>query len=124
MKDEGYIVFTKNGLDRLVKGLPKKLSAGEYAVRILLDVPDGLFTPPIPTATLTVPASAALAPPVTVDLGSMEEVCLVETGVAFEDPDVKGRILHKCPKCGFVSWNQKFGPHYRPTPKPKAAVKA
>jgi hypothetical protein len=56
MKTRVYLVLTRAGAVRAIKTHPQKLSTGEIAVRILLDVPDALFAPPpILDAELTVP---------------------------------------------------------------------
>jgi hypothetical protein len=64
MKTRVYLVLTRAGAVRAIKTHPQKLSTGEIAVRILLDVPDaeltvpGEYVPVYPT-----PVTLTLDPP-------------------------------------------------------------
>lgn len=112
MRSEAFLIFTADGIDRLVKTLPQRLGAGQFAVCIRLDVPDGFFRQATPTVNLTIPASAALGPPVRVDLSSVQDVCLVENLVAVQGDGNSHDFT--CPSCGFRSWKKEVGPHYKP----------
>lgn len=45
MTDFYYIIFTKNGVERLLKNQPNMLKHGEYAQKVELVVDDELFEP-------------------------------------------------------------------------------
>lgn len=56
MKDSYYVIFNKNGIDRMLKTDRFDLKSGEYAVRMMLEVPDSVFVKPcIPTTYVTIP---------------------------------------------------------------------
>lgn len=65
MQDRGYLAFDRYGIRRFTKG-PPSLKAGEYAVRIHLEVPDAQFERAIPEAHLLIPPTALIAPRVEV----------------------------------------------------------
>lgn len=75
MKDSFFLICTKDGVRRIAKGrrstwekrtLPS-LSAGEYTVFLSVEIPDSTFQPrPTPEATIRIPESAVVAPPVEV----------------------------------------------------------
>lgn len=59
MKDTYYLIFTRHGIDRMVKNAPTTLKATERAVRMDFEVSDEVFTPySIPKVTITVPTEA------------------------------------------------------------------
>lgn len=75
MRDSAFLVFNRQGLVRMVKGMNKRhwnskrqrpeLRAGEYAVLVTVEVPDAVFEPrPTPEATITVSESAVVTPAV------------------------------------------------------------
>lgn len=75
MRDSCWLIFTKRGLRGASKGKRTRygdrerpaLKAGEYAVRISVNVPDKVFEDrPIPEATITIPPEAVIEPVVTV----------------------------------------------------------
>jgi len=77
MKDSFFLICTKNGARRMAKGRPTKwqprklpaLAAGEYAVLLSVEIPDSTFAPrPTPEATIRIPESAVIAPPVEVEV--------------------------------------------------------
>lgn len=79
MTDTFWIVVTRDGASRLVKGRRAKyqtperpaLKQGEYAVLVTIRVSDAVFRPaPLPEATITVPETAIVAPQVRVDVES------------------------------------------------------
>jgi len=77
MKDSFFLICTAKGVNRLTKGkhhpwqTPKlpALAAGEYAVLLSVEIPDSTFAPrPTPEATIRIPESAVIAPPVEVEV--------------------------------------------------------
>lgn len=78
MKDAAFLIFNKRGLVRMTKGKrspswgPRQrpaLNAGEYAVLVSVSIPDKVFAPtPTPEATVTVPESMVIEPPVEVSV--------------------------------------------------------
>lgn len=66
MRTTCYLVFNRRGVDRAVKQSPS-LNSGEFAVRLILDVPDEFFKPEVPTVELTINARDAIVPVVIVD---------------------------------------------------------
>lgn len=57
MKDGYYVIFNRNGIDRFNKTDRFDLKAGEYAVRMEIEVPDEVFVKPaIPVTRVTIPA--------------------------------------------------------------------
>lgn len=59
MRDTVYLVFDRNGVDRMLKTDSFQLKAGERAVKVVLEIPQEAFQkPPIPTITLSVPVEA------------------------------------------------------------------
>jgi hypothetical protein len=77
MKDSFFLICTKDGVRRIAKGrrsqwdkvkLPA-LSAGEYATYLHVEIPDSTFAPrPTAEATIRIPESAVVAPPVEVEV--------------------------------------------------------
>jgi hypothetical protein len=79
MKDSAYLIFSKTGLRRMVKGSigpsyrktyrRPALKQGEYAVFVTVEVPNAVFAPqPTPEATITVPEAAVVVPRVEVEV--------------------------------------------------------
>jgi hypothetical protein len=60
-----FLVFDRRKVIGVRKGNPN-LSAGEYAVKLHLDVPDSLFKDLHPTVTIGIPERAVFAPTVEV----------------------------------------------------------
>lgn len=114
MNRECFLIFTQSGIDRMTKTLPARLGAGQFAIRVELNVPDRFFAQPIPSVQLEIPESATLGPPVTVDLASMDEVCTCETFVALPADHSEN---YRCAECGYETWKNDPGPHYVPAPE-------
>lgn len=61
MNDVAYVVFSKTGIDRLVKRLPIQLKPGEKAFVLNVEIPDEVFAPPpMPTVRMTIPKEALI----------------------------------------------------------------
>jgi len=59
MKDTYFLIFTKHGIDRMVKNAPTTLKATERAIQMNFEVSDEVFTPfSIPKVSVTVPTEA------------------------------------------------------------------
>lgn len=81
MTDAVWIIVSRKGIQRIAKGptrawqrrnldIPRpRLAQGEYAVLVKVDVPDSAFKPiGLPTAVITVPEAALVAPTVDVEV--------------------------------------------------------
>lgn len=77
MRDTFWLILNAKGAVGIRKGRRAKwhalerpaLGRGEYAVALTVDVPDSAFAPsPLPSATLTIPESALVAPAISVEL--------------------------------------------------------
>lgn len=60
-----FLIFDRRKVIGVRKSAPN-LSAGEYAVRLQIDVPDSLFKDVHPTATIGIPERAVFTPTVEV----------------------------------------------------------
>lgn len=89
MQDSAYLIFSKNGLRRMVKGytgpswsrkhVRPALKEDEYAVRVTVNVPDSVFAPrSAPEATITIPESAVLVPSAEVSVDPMDDAATLE----------------------------------------------
>jgi hypothetical protein len=67
MKDVCYLVLNSAGIQSLRKTRPA-LSAGQVAVRLVVEVDDSYFRRAIPTAELTIPADYLIEPEIIVEL--------------------------------------------------------
>lgn len=67
MKDSTYLIFDKSGIREMRKRHPK-LKAGEFAVKIEIEVDNVYFDQAIPTAKLKIDKGDIIRPPVDVTL--------------------------------------------------------
>jgi hypothetical protein len=67
MKDTCYLVLNSAGVQTLRKTRPN-LSAGQVAVRLVVEVDDSYFRRAIPTAELVIPDNFLIEPEITVEL--------------------------------------------------------
>jgi hypothetical protein len=65
MKAVCHLVFDKKGVVKVSKGTPS-LRNGQYAVRLVVHLPDSLFKPDMPVVEVTVPERELLTPTVEV----------------------------------------------------------
>jgi hypothetical protein len=76
MKDSAYVVFSKKGLQRMMKGRQAggsrarpQLGRGEFAVLVTFDVPDSIFNErPVPEATVRIPERQIIEAPIDVEV--------------------------------------------------------
>jgi hypothetical protein len=61
MRDTCYLIFSRNGIKRMVKRLPSSLGRNEYAILIKLDAPMSMFQQRPFEAILSVDASQTLS---------------------------------------------------------------
>lgn len=61
-----YLIFSKDGISEMRRTRPN-LRAGEFAVKIRLQVPPETFSVDLPEAVIDVPAPAIVHPVVTVE---------------------------------------------------------
>lgn len=66
MRDVAYLKLTRRGISGMTKNCPK-LSAGEYAVKLVLTVDDRFFEQAIPTATLDIDDEFLVSPVIVVE---------------------------------------------------------
>lgn len=66
MRDSCYLVFDRRGVRKMTKTAPD-LSSGQYAVKVNVGVPDGLFDRTFPEVDIEVPEQAVIAPEVAVE---------------------------------------------------------
>lgn len=67
MFDSCYIVLSEYGIERMTKRRGQ-VKAGEVAVKIAINLPEGTFDEPEPDAVINVPKSALQGPDVTVEV--------------------------------------------------------
>ena len=65
MKTLTYVVFTKRGVSRATRKAPR-LSGGEFAVKLSLEIPDRFFAAEHPEVALTLAERDIIAPVVAV----------------------------------------------------------
>ena len=79
MSDEAYIIFNKNGIKDLRKGMPK-LKAGEYAVKLKMKVPGKYFDNSFPEETMELDENTIINPNIKVGAITNTEQVLDELG--------------------------------------------
>lgn len=76
MRDSAFVVFSKKGLQRMMKGRAAggsrqrpQLGRGEFAVLVTFEVPDSIFMErPVPEATVRIPERQIIEAPIDVDV--------------------------------------------------------
>lgn len=68
MTDTIYLVLSRRGVERMYKAAKWKLYTGERVVRLNVEIPDSMFSPPpIPTLDLTLQPEEVSAPTVSIN---------------------------------------------------------
>lgn len=102
MKDTIYLIFSRRGVQRMVKRGPPKTKADERFVPIVVVADDALFRVPNPQAvTVKLNGSNTPAPPVQVDLGKVPGVCLGRF-LPRHPGDGKRDVEFACTDCAMV----------------------
>lgn len=78
---EGYVVFDRDGLDRLTKTMPR-LGQGQHAIKIRLVIPDELFKRMIPECEINVETTHVAMPP-----PEQVEIAVPSPVIGEEEPD-------------------------------------
>lgn len=71
MKDEFYLIATRDGMARMTKRQPA-LGRNEIGVRVRITIPDGAFRSPILTVALDVADAAVLQPEIAMEVAGPE----------------------------------------------------
>lgn len=89
MRTNCYIIVAGNrrhswvepGAIRLTKNKPPRLAGNEIAVKLSLDIPDGLFLKPTLEASVSIPDSAALGTVITAEVqDNIAQIIKEQTG--------------------------------------------
>lgn len=75
MTDDVFLIFTSKGVKRVLQATGRwsrvggpALKAGEYRVRLRIQIPDSVFSPRTPVATIVVPEASVIQPEVAVEV--------------------------------------------------------